>query len=511
MNDWIAILDFGSQYTHLIARRVRECKVYSEILPYNISAEELSSKDPKAIILSGGPASVNIQDSPICDKEILNLGIPILGICYGAQLIATLLGGEVSESKAREYGKATLKPDSGTPLFKNLGSEETIWMSHQDKITKLPPGFEIIGKTKNSPIAAMKNKEKKLYALQFHPEVVHTPKGKEILDNFLSISNCKKDWSMESFVKKAVQDVRNKVGDEKVVCALSGGVDSSVMATLFHKAVGDNLITVFIDNGLLRKDEATFVKKRFKKYFDLNLKAVQAQDTFISALEGVEDPEKKRKIIGRKFIEEFEKQTEQIGDIKFLAQGTLYPDVIESISPTGGPSATIKSHHNVGGLPEKLNFELIEPLKDLFKDEVRDVGKELGLPDEVVHRQPFPGPGLAIRIVGPVTKGKLDILREADWILTDKMKESGLYYKLWQTFCVLLPIKSVGVMGDERTYENVIVIRAVTSKDGMTAQWAKLPDELLEDISNSIINEVKGINRVVYDISSKPPGTIEWE
>lgn len=510
--NWIAILDFGSQYTHLIARRIRELKVYSRIVPYNINPEKLWSNNPKAIILSGGPASVNVKESPICDKEIFNLGLPILGICYGAQLIAKLLGGKVSKSTAREYGKAILNIKGTSPLLKNLNSKETIWMSHQDKITKLPKDFKTIGTTSNSPMAAIENKNENFYGVQFHPEVAHTPKGKTILENFLfNIADCKPTWNMHSFIDKAIKELREKIGNEKVVCALSGGVDSSVLATLLYKTIGKNLIAIFIDNGLLRKDEAFFVKRRFKKYYDLNLRIINAQQSFLKALKGITGPEKKRKIIGKKFIEVFEEETKKIGKIKYLAQGTLYPDVIESVSPLGGPSVTIKTHHNVGGLPEKLKFELIEPLKDLFKDEVRMLGKELGLPDEIVHRQPFPGPGLAVRIIGAVTKEKLKILKEADWILTDKIKNSGFYHKLWQSFCVLLPVKSVGVMGDERTYKNVIVIRAVTSQDAMTAHWAKLPHELLEDLSNTIINEVKDVNRVVYDISSKPPSTIEWE
>ena len=515
---WVAILDFGSQYTHLIARRVREFKVYSEILPYNISASKLKKISPGAMIISGGPASVNTKESPLCDKKIFDLGIPILGICYGAQLMAKFLKGKVVPAKRREYGRAELLIKSKQTLFKGLKSKEIIWMSHGDKIVRLPVGFKVIGSTKNSPIAAIENKSKKLYGVQFHPEVVHTPEGKKILKNFtIGIAGCKQTWSMRSFVDRTIQNLKDEIDNEKVLCAVSGGVDSSILAMLLHKAIGKNLIAVCIDNGLVRKNEIESVKKRFKKHYNLNLKVINAQDEFLKALKGVENPEKKRRIIGNIFIKVFEREantlagTRKLGKIKYLAQGTLYPDVIESHSLIGGPSATIKTHHNVGGLPKKLNFKLIEPLKDLFKDEVRLVGKELGLSDEIVRRQPFPGPGLAVRIIGEVTKKRLDVLREADWILIDEIKKANLYHKLWQTFCVFLPVKSVGVMGDKRTYENVIAIRAVTSEDAMTADWAQLPYDLLAKISNRIINEVKGVNRVVYDISSKPPSTIEWE
>ena len=510
--DWVAILDFGSQYTYLIARRVRELKVYSEIVPFNINPLELKKKSPKAIILSGGPASVVFKKSPRCHKEIFNLQIPVLGICYGAQLMAEVLKGKVKDSKKREYGKSELAAKSKSDLFKGLGLKETVWMSHGDRIIRLPKDFKVIGVSSNSPVAAMENKPRKLFGVQFHPEVVHTPMGKRILRNFvISISGCRPTWNIRSFVKNTIKELKKEIGDEKVLCGLSGGVDSSVLAFLLHKAIGKNLIAVFIDNGLLRKDEVKSVRERFKKHHRINLKVIDAEDDFLRALKGIRDPEKKRKIIGRKFIEVFEKETKKLGTIKYLAQGTLYPDVIESRSPLGGPSATIKTHHNVGGLPRRLRFKLIEPLKDLFKDEVRLVGKELGLPDEIVARQPFPGPGLAVRIIGTIDKKVLDVLREADRILIDEIKRANLYHKLWQSFCVFLPVKSVGVMGDERTYENVAVIRAVTSEDAMTANWAKLPYELLERVSNRIINEVKGINRVVYDISSKPPSTIEWE
>ena len=512
INDWIAILDFGSQYTHLIARRIRECGVYSEIVPYNITPEEILKKKPKALIFSGGPASVTAGKAPKPDKEILDMGIPILGICYGAQLLAKYLGGKVAKATAREYGHAILHNKKNNVLFRKLKKQEPIWMSHGDRIVRLPKGFQIVGSTKNSPIAAMACPKRKIYGLQFHPEVVHTPKGKHILSNFIfQIAQCKPSWNMHSFVQCNILELKKKIGKEKVLCGLSGGVDSSVLAVLLHRAIGKNLVAMFIDNGLLRKQEVELVKRRFKKKYKINLKTIDASKIFLSALKGVKDPEKKRKIIGRTFIRVFEKESKKLGKFKYLAQGTLYPDVIESRSPVGGPSATIKTHHNVGGLPPDLKFELIEPLKDLFKDEVRLVGKELGLPDVMVQRHPFPGPGLAVRILGAVTEARVQLLQEADWILIDEIKNSGLYNDLWQAFCVLLPIKTVGVMGDERTYEHAVVVRAVTSEDAMTAQWAKLPYDLLAKISNRIINEVKGINRVVYDISSKPPSTIEWE
>lgn len=510
--DWVAILDFGSQYTHLIARRVRELGVYSEIVPYNISANKLLMIRPKALILSGGPASVTSGSSPVCDMNIFNIGMPTLGICYGAQLMSKGFSGNVSKATRREYGKATLKIKYKSPLFKGLLPKEQIWMSHGDKITKLPKGFKAIGSSENSPIAAMENCIRKFYGVQFHPEVVHTPKGKIIIKNFvMNIAKCKSTWNMHSFVKSSIENLRKRIGNEKVLCALSGGVDSSVLAMLLNKAIGKNLVAIFIDNGLLRKNEAKIVTKRFQRHYNINLKVIDATGVFLKGLKGVKDPERKRKIIGRLFIEVFEKEAKKLGKIKFLAQGTLYPDVIESRSPIGGPSATIKTHHNVGGLPKKFDFQLIEPLKDLFKDEVRLLGKELKMPDEILYRQPFPGPGLAVRVIGEITNPRLDILREADWILIDEIKHAGFYHKLWQSFCVLLPIKTVGVMGDERTYENVIAVRAVTSEDAMTANWAHLPYDLLENISNKIINEVKGVNRVVYDISSKPPSTIEWE
>lgn len=510
--EWIAILDFGSQYTHLIARRIREFGVYSEIVPYSISAKRLLSLKPKAVILSGGPASVIAKKAPVCDKDLFNIDIPVLGICYGAQLMAKFLGGRVAKAKLREYGKAHITIKTKKGIFRGLTFNEVVWMSHGDKIARLPKGFKVTGSTRNALIAAMAESKNRFYGLQFHPEVAHTPKGKKILKNFIiDIAGCKKDWSMHSFVKSSVKALRKETGNEKVLCGLSGGVDSSVLAILLKKAIGKNLIAMFIDNGLLRKDEAKLVKRRFKNHYKINLKFVDASGTFLKRLKGIKDPEKKRRIIGRVFIEVFQKEAKSLGSIRFLAQGTLYPDVIESRSVLGGPSVTIKTHHNVGGLPKNLKFKLIEPLRDLFKDEVRLLGKELGMPDEIVYRHPFPGPGLAVRIIGEITRHRLDILRKADSILIDEIKRAGLYKRLWQAFCVLLPVKSVGVMGDERTYEDVVVIRAVTSNDAMTAQWAKLPYGFLERISNRIINEVKGINRVAYDISSKPPSTIEWE
>jgi GMP synthase (glutamine-hydrolysing) len=512
IKDWIAILDFGSQYTHLITRRVRENKVYAQILPYSISAEKIRLSKPKGIIFSGGPASVMSRKSFFPDGGIFGLGIPVLGICYGAQFVAKHFKGSVKKASAGEYGAAKLQVFDNSGLLKGLSANERVWMSHGDKIVKLPNGFNATGKTENAEIAVMENRQDRFYGVQFHPEVRHTPNGNRILKNFIfDIAGCKKSWSMNLFVEKALKAICEKVGSEKVLCGLSGGVDSSVLAVFLHKAIGNNLIAVFIDNGLLRKDECILVERRFSQHYNINLKRVDASKIFLNALKGVTDPEKKRMIIGKVFIDVFEEQARRLGRIRFLAQGTLYPDVIESRSVIGGPSVTIKTHHNVGGLPKDMKFQLVEPLKDLFKDEVRLLGKELGIPDELIYRHPFPGPGLAVRIIGEVTRKRLDILRNADFILIDEIKSAGLYRKLWQAFCVLLPLKTVGVMGDKRTYENVVCVRAVTSSDAMTANWARLPRRALERISSRIINEVKGINRVVYDISSKPPSTIEWE
>ena len=510
--EWVAILDFGSQYTQLIARRVRECKVYCEILSYKISPRELLGNKPKAIILSGGPATVSSSKSPACSREIFESGIPVLGICYGMQLMSKVLGGEVKSALDREYGNSLLAVDKGGDLFRGLNRKLIVWMSHGDRVLGLPAGFERIAHTENCPISAMRNKARRLYGVQFHPEVVHTPQGSKIINNFLRrISDCSAEWTMKSFVRDSIAEIRDRVKDERVICALSGGVDSSVLAILLHKAIGKRLTCIFVNNGVLRKNEPEEVIQRFKEHYHINMVYVDAKDNFMKKLKAISDPEKKRTIIGREFIRVFENQARKLGKIKFLAQGTLYPDVIESRSPFGGPSSTIKTHHNVGGLPRRMNLELIEPFRFLFKDEVRRVGKELGLPDRIIWRQPFPGPGLAVRIIGEVTEERLEILRDADAKLQEEIKEAKLYKKIWQAFAVLLPVKTVGVMGDERTYENVVAIRAVTSKDGMTADWAKLPHTLLGRISNRIINEVKGVNRVVYDVSTKPPSTIEWE
>lgn len=507
----ILVLDFGSQYTQLIARRIRESRVYSEIMPFNAPYSRIKKFNPRGIILSGGPASIYQKDAPVCSKKIFDLHVPVLGICYGMQLISSLFKGKVARAEKREYGKADLIISDHSSIFKDLEDKTVVWMSHGDRIDVLPEGFEVIGYTHNSPIAAIGNRERDIYGLQFHPEVVHTPEGVKMLKNFVyNICGCSPEWTMKSFLEYSVEQIRRKVGRNKVICALSGGVDSTVVATLVSRAVGDQLTSIFVNNGLLRKGEAEKVIRVFNDILHLNLRYVDASVIFLKKLKGVTNPETKRKIIGREFIRVFEREASRIGGVKYLAQGTLYPDVIESVS-FKGPSATIKTHHNVGGLPEKMKFCLIEPLRELFKDEVRILGRELGIPDNILWRQPFPGPGLAVRILGEVTEERLKVLREADAIVMEEVEKEGLARDIWQSFAVLLPVKSVGVMGDERSYENVIAIRAVTSLDGMTADWVRLPYDLLGRMSNRIINEVQGVNRVVYDISSKPPGTIEWE
>jgi len=508
----ILIIDFGSQYNQLIARRVREEHVYCQIEPPWISVDQIKALAPKGIILSGGPASIYEKSSPKADKAIFDLGVPILGICYGMQYMVDALGGEVKEAQKREYGFAKLQIKDSTGIFHGVAKETKCWMSHGDTIARVPKGFRVIAATPSTRVAATTHPARDLYGLQFHPEVAHTPMGKKMLKNFLlQVCGCKKTWTMRSFVKESVREIRSVVGDKKVILGLSGGVDSSVTALLLHQAIGRQLTCIFVDNGLLRHHEAEQVKGLFKKHFNVNLRYISAKRKFLQGLKGVVDPERKRKIIGRIFIEAFEREARRIKGVDFLAQGTLYPDIIESRSAFGGPSAVIKSHHNVGGLPKRMRLKLIEPLRHLFKDEVRVLGNELGLPERLVWRQPFPGPGLAIRIIGDVTQARLSILRKVDVILLEEIRSEGLYKKLWQSFAVLLPLKSVGIMGDQRTYENIVALRAVTSLDAMTADWARLPHELLGRISSRVINEVKGVNRVVYDISSKPPSTIEWE
>lgn len=507
----ILVLDFGSQYTQLIARRVRESKVYSEIYPYNASIHKIERFNPKGIILSGGPSSVYDSRAPIPDFKIFELGVPLLGICYGMQLMAHFLGGKVARATNREYGMADLTIDDKRDIFKGIPKKTIVWMSHGDRIERYPSRFRPIAHTENSPVAALADRERNFYALQFHPEVVHTPKGSEILKNFLfQICRCRPTWTIKSFIKTASQEIKDTVGNKKVVCGISGGVDSTVTAVLVHKSIGDLLTCIFVDNGVLRTGEAKKVEETLKRHFHMRIKYIDASKRFLTNLKGVIDPERKRKIIGNEFIKVFEEEARKIRGVEFLAQGTLYPDVIESI-PFKGPSATIKSHHNVGGLLKRMKLKLIEPLRELFKDEVRILGKELHIPEEIINRQPFPGPGLAIRVIDDVTKQRCDTLRKADAIVLEEINKAGLYTELWQSFAVLLPVKSVGVMGDERTYENVIAVRAVQSLDGMTADWARMPYDVLGKISNRIINEVKGVNRVVYDISSKPPSTIEWE
>lgn len=510
MRESVLVLDFGSQYTQLIARRIRELGVYSEIKPFDITLDQIKKTQAKAIILSGGPASVWDDGSPSLNPKMFDLEIPILGICYGMQLTTHLLGGRVERSARREFGPAEIEVTDSSDLFSSIPLKTRVWMSHGDRVLKLPEGFISIAGSGNSPVAAIKDKEKRIFGTQFHPEVIHTELGKQILSNFIyKIAKCRGSWTTKSFAENATKDIRDKVGDSRVICALSGGVDSAVTALVVQRAVSDRLHCIFVDTGLLRLNEAEQVVETFHN-LGLNLVHVDAGKRFLDRLQGVEDPEKKRKIIGEEFIRVFEEEASKIPGAEFLAQGTLYPDVIESVS-VKGPSAIIKSHHNVGGLPEKMNLKLIEPLRELFKDEVREVGLELGLPREILGRHPFPGPGLAIRVMGDITEDKLDRLRLADDIFIGEIKRAGIYNDIWQAFCVFLPVKTVGVMGDERTYENVIALRAVTSLDGMTANWARIPYETLEKISVRIINEVKGINRVVYDVSTKPPSTIEWE
>jgi GMP synthase (glutamine-hydrolysing) len=512
MTQTIAVLDFGSQYTQVIARRIRECQVYSKIYHYSTPAETLKKDGVLGIILSGGPSSVLAKNAPLPDRAIFTLGLPVLGICYGVQLMGQFLGGKVAHSEEREYGHGRLQILRQGTLFAGLGHVVRVWNSHGDKLTQLPRGFSATARTENSPYAAIENAEKKFFGLQFHPEVHHTENGTQIIRNFLyNVCGCKGDWSMANFVDRAISDIREKVGEGRVTLGLSGGVDSSVAAALIHKAIGKQLTCVFVDNGLLRKNERDAVVALYKRNFKIDLRVVDAGALFLKKLKKVSDPEKKRKIIGKTFIEVFETAIKTIGHTEYLAQGTLYPDVIESVSIDGNPAAVIKSHHNVGGLPARMRLKLLEPLRELFKDEVRALGTELGLPREVVWRQPFPGPGLAVRIMGDITPERLEILRNADLVLQEEMVESGYYYKVWQSFAVFLPVQTVGVMGDERTYDYVIAIRVVESVDAMTADWARLPHDLLQKISTRIINEVKGVNRVVYDISSKPPATIEWE
>ncbi len=513
MTEQILILDFGAQYTQVIARRVRECRVFSSVVRFDKSAKEIAALTPKGLILSGGPASVYAKDAPLPDPEIFKLGVPILGICYGAQIMGHFLGGKVARGLKREYGKGTLViTDPKSALFANLPETLQVWNSHGDKLTAAPKGFKAVATSENAEFAAIEDRNRKFFGLQFHPEVVHTPRGREIISNFVhGICGCGKDWTMRHYIDQAVDEIKELVGDEKVILGLSGGVDSSVAAALLHRAIGNQLTCIFVNNGLLRGREPQVVREVFGRHFKIKLQYEDASKLFLRNLKGVTDPERKRKIIGKTFIEVFEAATKRAGKAKFLGQGTLYPDVIESVPIAGNPAALIKSHHNVGGLPRRMKFKLVEPLKCLFKDEVRQLGTELGLPQEMVMRQPFPGPGLAVRILGEVTPKRCDILRAADTIVVEEMKASGWYYKIWQSFAVLLPVRSVGVMGDERTYDFTIAIRAVESQDGMTADWVKLPYELLEKLSNRIINEVKGVNRVCLDISSKPPATIEWE
>ena len=508
--DGVLVVDFGGQYNQLIARRIREASVYCEIVPYNKALERIKEKNPKGIIFTGGPQSVYGENTPSVPKEVFELGIPILGICYGAQLMAHVLGGKVAQPSFKEYGKVKLKLEQeDSIIFKNIEDNSQCWMSHTDYIETTPEGFAVSSTTENCPTASMENPAKKLYGVQFHPEVEHTPFGRTMLENFLyDVCECEKSWTMANFADIQIQEVKDKVGDKKVLCALSGGVDSSVAAVLVQRAIGDNLTCIFVDHGLLRKDEGDQVEKYFTENYDLNFIRVNAQERFLGKLKGISDPEQKRKIIGEEFIRVFEEESEKLGDIDYLLQGTIYPDVVES---GAGDAAVIKSHHNVGGLPDDMKMSLIEPLRLLFKDEVRAVGEELGIPSEIVWRQPFPGPGLAIRCIGAIDDEKLEIIRESDAILREEVKLNGLEGEIWQYFTVLPNVKTVGVMGDERTHVHTVGIRAVTSIDGMTSDWARIPYEVLEKISNRIVNEVPNVNRIVYDITSKPPSTIEWE
>ncbi len=511
-HDWIAILDYGSQYSQLIARRIREQHVYCELLRYDTPAATLAARHPAGIVLSGGPSSVFEPNAPLGDPALFTLGVPVLGICYGMQMTGKLLGGEVTPGHSREYGHARIRVDQDNPLLGPAGTERRVWMSHGDQVSVLPAGFQALASTGTCAIAAMADTDRRLYGLQFHPEVVHTDQGTEILRHFVfDICACKGDWRMARFIEESVAAIRKRVGTEHVICGLSGGVDSSVVALLLHRAIGPQLHCIFVDNGLLRHDEARQVEATFGEAFGLDLHVAHAQDRFLDGLRHIIDPEEKRKRIGGIFIDVFAAEARRLNAARFLAQGTLYPDVIESVSPIGGPSATIKSHHNVGGLPPDLHFELIEPVRELFKDEVRELGRELGLPDALVDRQPFPGPGMAVRILGEVTAERVAVLQQADLRVQEEVRKLPNYRDIWQSFAVLLPIQTVGVMGDNRTYENVIALRAVESRDGMTADWFRLPYDTLATISNRIINEVRGVNRVVFDISSKPPATIEWE
>lgn len=508
-HELVLVVDFGAQYSQLIARRVRECKVYCEIVPYNCPIEDIKKKNPSAIILSGGPASVYVDNAPKADAGIFELGVPVLGICYGHQFMNMTLGGKVASADIREYGKTALKLDTENPLFKDIDSENSCWMSHTDYVAEPPAGFAIISHTGDCPVAAVADVSRNLYGVQFHPEVEHTPFGKKMIANFLfDICGLKGDWNMSSFIERQIAEIKAKVGDRKVLCALSGGVDSSVAAVLVHKAIGKQLTCIFVDHGLMRKDEGDQVERVFKDTFDMNFIRVNAAEQFLAKLKGVEDPEAKRKIIGAEFINVFDEESHKLGKVDFLVQGTIYPDVVESGS---GTSATIKSHHNVGGLPEDMEMQLIEPLRELFKDEVRAVGLELGIPAKLVWRQPFPGPGLGVRVLGEVTEEKLAIVREADAIFRDEIVEAGLDRTIWQYFACLPNIRSVGVMGDGRTYSYTVALRAVLSNDGMTSDWARIPYDVLDKVSRRIVNEVQGVNRIVYDVTSKPPATIEWE